>query len=424
MSFLDRSIPRVARYTFLRQWPADVCAGAVEGLIGLAAFAAMRSLGAEKWIAPLFVSFGQLLWLLAPMWEAAFARFHFRAAFLWMGAVANAPLLLVAFVDPSAADARLGLGIFAAAVMVQAAVDAAYVPHRGALLRANVPEAVRGRLFGMLSTISKFGAIVSAKAGGLLLDRDPQWLRVVFPAAGLLGFTEHWILSRIHWHKDGRPVMRNWTGARSAWAAAADAWRTAGRILSKDRAFLEYEAGFMLYGAGFMMTAPMVVVFAEHDLALSYGGWTWAQGFAMPAAQIATTLACGRVVDRFGVVRTTATAFALLSAVFVSFMFVHSGGHLAAAYAAMGVAMAVVNLGWSLGPLEFAPPRQARSYVTVHALCVGVRSAFGPFLGLWIAERTGGPLSVFACSAACVMLGAVVLAGLPRRTRARLGAGA
>jgi hypothetical protein len=122
--------------------------------------------------------------------------------------------------------------------------------------------------------------------------------------------------------------------------------------------------------------------------------------------------------------RPTATAFALLSAVFVSFMFVHSGGHLAAAYAAMGVAMAVVNLGWSLGPLEFAPPRQARSYVTVHALCVGVRSAFGPFLGLWIAERTGGPLSVFACSAACVMLGAVVLAGLPRRTRARLGAGA
>ena len=73
MPFLDRSIPRVARYTFARQWPADACAGAVEGLLGLAAFAAMRSLGAGPWVASLFVTFGQLFWLLAPTWEAAFA---------------------------------------------------------------------------------------------------------------------------------------------------------------------------------------------------------------------------------------------------------------------------------------------------------------------------------------------------------------
>ncbi len=390
--------------------------------MGLAAFAAMRSLGADPWIAPLLVTFGQLLWLLAPMWEAAFARFHFRAAFLWMGFVANAPLLLVAFVDPRAVDARLGLWVFAGAVMIQAAVDAAYVPHRGALLTANVPASVRGRLFAVLSTIAKAASMTAAKLGGVLLDADERWLRVVFPAAGLIGFTEHWLLSRIQWHKDGRPAVRRWTGARSAWRAATDAWRTAARILGKDRAFLQYEAGFMLYGIGFMMATPMVVVYAERDLALSYGGWTWAQGFAMPATQIATTLVCGRVVDRFGVVRTTAAAFAMLAGVFASLMFVATAGGLIAAYAAFGVAMAVVNLGWSLGPLAFAPRREARSYVTVHVLCVGVRSAVGPFLGLWISERTGGVASVFACSAASVAIGCVTLASLGRRMRATLGA--
>jgi len=415
--FLDRSIPRVARYTFARQWPADACAGAVEGLLGLAAFAAMRSLGAGPWAASLFVTFGQLFWLLAPTWEAAFARFHFRTAFVWMGVVANAPLILVAFVDPSAADMRVGLWIFAAAIIVQAAVEAAYVPHKGALLTANVPTAVRGRLFGMLSTISKVGCIASAKVGGRLLDHDPQWLRVVFPAAGVLGLVEHWIISRIRWHRDGRPTVRRWTGARSAWSAATDAWRESRRILVKDRAFFAYETGFMLYGLGFLMSSPMIVVYAERDLFLSYDQWTWAQGAALPAAYIVTILLAGRVVDRLGVVRTTASAFALLAAFFLSMMLVATGAQLVAAYLVLGVAMAVVNLGWSLGPLAFAPPRQARSYLTVHVLCVGVRSAVAPFLGLWIAEKSGGVMPVFAYSAALVALGCVVLAGLARRTR-------
>jgi len=419
---LDRSLPRVARYTFARQWPADACAGAVEGLMGFAAFAALRSLGAPAWIAPLLVTFGQLLWLFAPTWEAAFARFHFRAAFLWMGFVANAPLLLVAFVDPNASDTRLGLGVFSAAVMIQAAVDAAYVPHRGALLTANVPQAVRGRLFAVLSTISKFSAIASAQVGGRLLDLGDAWMRVVFPAAALFGMTEHWLLSRIRWHKDGRPAQRRWTGARSLWTATTAAWRTAGRILSTDRAFLQYEIAFMLYGLGFMMTMPMVVVYAERDLSLSYREWTWAQGVAMPATQIATTLLCGRVLDRFGVVRMSAAAFAMLTFVFASLLFVASGPALVAVFAALGVAMAVVNLGWSLGPLAFAPPRAARSYVTVHVLCVGVRSAFGPFLGLWIAEQSGGVMTVFVCSAASVALGCVTMTSLARRTRAAAGA--
>src|SRR6185295_1046060 len=240
---------------------------------------------------------------------------------------------------------------------------------------------------------------------------------LVFPMAGVFGMFEHWRLSRIQWHKDGRPVVRMWTGARSAWSAAADAWRTSARIVRTDRAFLAYETAFMLYGVGFMMSSPMLVVYAERDLALTYGGWTWAQGFAMPLAQIVTTLACGRVVDRFGVVPASAASFGLLAVVFISMMFVRTGGELVAAYAAFGVAMALVNLGWSLGPLAFAPQRAARSYVSVHVLCVGVRSAFGPFLGLWIAERTGGVMSVFACSAAAVALGCVVMTGLARRMR-------
>jgi hypothetical protein len=412
----DRSVPRVARYTWSRQWKAEVCAGFVEGLLGLAAFAAMRSLGAGRWIAPLFVTVGQLFWIAAPMWEAAFARFHFRRAFLWMGVVAAAPMLLVAFIDVDPPIASWALGLFAAVIVIQSALDAAYLPHRGALLRANVPEAVRGRLFGMLSTISKLSSIAAAKAGGLLLDSDARWLRVIFPVAGVFGLIEHWILSRIHWRRGGRPAIRSWSGPRSAWTAFVDAWREAWRILVADRAFLAYEAGFMLYGMGFLMSSPMMVVYAERELRLSYDEWTWANGAAMPAAYVVTILLCGRVVDRVGVLTTGAWSFRILACFFVAVMFVADGAQLVACYAVLGAAMAMVNLAWNLGPLSLAPPGKARTYAAIHVLFVGLRSAVAPFLGLWIAERFG-VLDVFACSAALVCLGAVVLDGPARRRR-------
>lgn len=411
----DRSVPRIARYTWSRQWKAEVFAGLVEGTGGLAAFAAMRSLHAGAWIAPLFVTIGQLFWLVAPAWEAAFARFHIRRAFLWMGLVANVPLLCVVLVDPGASAAGAGvswgLALFAVAIVVQAAVDAAYIPHRAALLRANYSDAVRGRMFGLLSTISKASSIVASKTGGWLLDRDPQWMRFVFPFAGLCGILEHWQLSRIRWHRDGRPAVRRWTGPSSAWAAAADAWREAWRILAQDAGFRRYELGFMLYGLGFLMASPMVVVYAEDDLRLTYGAWTWAQGATFPAVYIATILVFGRLVDRIGVVRISAWAFALLSLFFVAMLFVTTGAQLIAAYVLFGFVMAAVNLGWNLGPLAFAPQGKARAYSTLHMLCVGVRSAIAPFAGLWIAAAFSRQ-AVFAVAAAFVATGFVALRGL------------
>jgi MFS family permease len=411
---VPRSVPRVARYTLLRQWRAELFAGVVEGTLGLASFVAMRSLGADRWIAALFVTFGQLFWLAAPAWEAAFARFHSRQAFLWMGMAANAPLIAIALVDPAEGRAAWHLPLFTAVIILAAAVDAAYVPHRGALLRANVPEAVRGRLYSLLSTVSKLSSIAAAKAGGWLLDRDPGWMRVIFPIAGACGLAEHWILSRIHWHREGRPAVRRWGGPRSALAAAADAWRETARILREDRAFFVFESGFMLYGLGFLMSTPVIVVYAERDMNLRYGQWASAQGLALPVAQILTTLACGRLVNRLGVVRISAIAFALLAVFFAAMPFVAGANHLIALYLLFGAAMALVNLGWALGPLSFAPPGRARSYITVHVLFVGVRSAIAPFFGLWLAEKVSRQ-AVFALSAALVAAGCATLVALARR---------
>jgi MFS family permease len=412
----DRSVPRVARYTWARQWKAELCAGAVDGILGIASFTAMRALGAPDWVAALFVSIGQVLWLAAPMWEAAFARFHLRQSFLWMGLAANAPMLLVAFVDEDSVRDGWGLRLFAAAVIVAAAVDAAYVPHKNALAGANYPAAVRGKLFATLSVISRASAIAGAKVSGWLLDADALWLRVLFPVAAIFGLLEHWALSRVHWHRAGRPRVRKWDGTASALAASADAWRETRRILREDRAFLVYEIGFLLYGFGFLMSNPVITIFAVHDLHLRYSEWTSATGFAQPLAYAFTIVAFGRALDRFGVVRTTAAAFGLLTVFFALMPSVSTASGLEARYLLFGVTMALVNLGWTLGPISFAPPGRARSYTTVHVLFVGIRSATAPFLGVWLYGRTGAA-PVFLASAALVALGCATMVRLSRSRR-------
>jgi len=414
------SVPRVAGYTLRRQWPAEIFTGLVAGIASLAGFVAKRSLGAPDWVVPLIVVAGQAAWVFAPGWEAVVARLDPRRAFLWMGAVANVPLLFVALVptvpEGSAPALTAGLGVFLGAIVMLSAVDAVYLPLRNALVRANYAEGMRGRLFGVLSTVAKLSSVGSASAAGFLLHADPRWLRVAFPLAGLFGMTEHVLFSRIRWHREGRLAVRTTRGARAAWRAFREAWRNAARILREDRAFRTFEVGFMVYGMGLLASQPMIVIYTESDLRLDYSHYTLALGVVEPLVHVVALSVLGRLMDRLGVVRTTALAFLLLTAYFALLLTVSGPVGFIAISGLLGLTMAAVNLGWNLGPLRFAPPGQARAYASVHMSFVGVRSVLAPALGFAV-YRLGSPRLVFTLSLGCALVAALVMLRLRRSTR-------
>ena len=144
--------------------------------------------------------------------------------------------------------------------------------------------------------------------------------------------------------------------------------------------------------------------FAEGDLGLSYGSWTSARGVAWPLGIMVATPFAGRLCDKIGVVRSTALAFALLGFVFVSMAFVKTEFGLIAGFAFFGIAMAGVDVGWSLGPLHFAPEGRSRSYVGIHVSMVGVRSLFAPFFGYTM-------LKEFGFQTACLVAASMVMCG-------------
>ncbi len=407
-----RTLPLVARYTWALQWPSAALEGLAAGVIGLSAFVVKRSLGAQDWAVPVLTSLWQLVWVFAPGIGTLLARAHPQRLWRVLAFMTFLPLAGVAFVrvTPVGEHGRGhgDLALFMVLMAFHYGAAIATVPHRGALLRTNYPQHVRGRMFGLFLVANLLAAAVAAKSAGYLLDSDPRWVRAIYPAAAASGIAAFLLMGRIRWRRS-REARRLAAAASDGIAKAmTHAWRETVRILREDRAFRTYERGFMLYGLGFLSSYPLVVLYAEEKLGLSYDGFTSAQSVAFPLAQIGGAALFGRLSDRLGVVRSTALSFLLLCAFFGLMPLVGTAAGLAAACLLWGVAMGGVNVGWSLGPLHFAPDGEAHMYGAVHFCLVGIRSLIGPFLGFAMKTYCGFP-PAFALSALLVACGGVTV---------------
>ncbi len=408
---MARPVPRLARYTLRHQWPAVLLEGATVGFVSLAPFVVKRSLGAGAAIVPLLITIWQTSWIFAPAVAPVLARHDPQRSWRRIALLSHLPLLLVGlvWVEPtgSGGSGTGNLALFLCALSLYYGAGVASLTHRGALLRANYAPEVRGRLWGLLQTVTILATVAAAKTGGWLLDHDPRTLRVIFPCAAVLGYVGFFRLGRIRWRRQRRALLGA-SGGDGPLRAILGAMRETVRILREDKAFRTFQIAFMLYGFAFLMSWALLVLLAEESLRLSYSDWTWAQGFAFPLSQIAGMALFGRIYDRIGVVRTTALSYGMLFVFLLWVPHVAGATDLAFAYALFGMSMSGVNLGWGLGPPHFAPEGKAHIYTAAHLSCVGFRSLFAPFLGYGL-EALFSTKVAFAVAAALMALGAATM---------------
>jgi MFS family permease len=404
-----RRRPRVVAYTWSRQWPAEALMGLFNGVVNLAGFCAMRSYGAPDWTQQVLIIAGQGPWIFAPIWPEVFRSVPRQRLFSWLGWMAKAPLLLVALADVTSTGPHgRGVGdswIFVGAILLVYNAEAAYTPHRNALMRANYPLEIRGRVYGMITSVLVLSAMVTATLAGHLIDRDARWSRIIFPSAAVLGLFGHLMLSRIRWRherSDGPPADP--VGVR---AAVRHGWRDMWKTLRADRNFRDFEINFILYGTGLLAAVPLITAYAEGPLGLTTGQWTLADRFALPLTQLLAIPFVGRLADRVGIVKVAAMGFGLVGVFFVAMLFVADATSLVAAYVLYGICMSAVNVSWGLGPLLFAPPGRAHHYSSVHMAMVGIRSMVGPALGYAVAHT-------LSFSAALVMAAALEVVAVGR----------
>jgi MFS family permease len=261
-------------------------------------------------------------------------------------------------------------------------------------------------------------SVVASLAFAWLVDRDARWVRVVFPVAGIVGLVAHGLLARIRWRYDGpRPELPE-RGPALVKRSLKDALRTTVRTLRDDKPFRDFEIGFMLYGLGLLATTPLIVTFAERRLHLSAVEWGQADRLALPVTQFLLIFPVGWLADRIGIVRVAGLSFGLLALFFVAMTQVDGAHALILVYVIYGVCMAGVNLGWSVGPLHFAPHGQAHHYAAVHVACVGLRSVVGPLLGLTVQSMFSFEAALLS-SAALEAAAAVWMLLLARKVHVR-----
>ena len=97
--------------------------------------------------------------------------------------------------------------------------------------------------------------------------------------------------------------------------------------------------------------------------------------------------------------------------------FVSGLASLILSFVLFGTAMAGVFIGWSIGPLHFAPDGQGHLYVAVHFSAVGIRSLIAPFLGYAVKNALDSYRAGFWAAAVFLLAGAITIARLSRRVR-------
>ena len=391
--------PLVSRYTYQLHARAAVLEGLLAGVLVTHGFVASKTLGASQFQLVVLTMAPGSSWLLSLFFANQFQGFDRRSLFLWAGILGRLPLMAVA--------AMHGLWPFLAVVVLHGFVQTALIPAQNALYQQNYDPQTRGRLFGRASVWGGVATGVSALGSGLLMDMKahPTWtvpwlvgpesFRWLYPVAGVAGFGACLVYGSIRLRRSGKPALH-----APIEAAAAPRWspqemvlgpfRRAGSAirttLVEDIGFRRFEVALFIYGLGFMVMQPVIPTLFDRELHMTYLEASLAQGVVFYVVTIASVAAAGKMYDRIGLERLGARATVLLAVFAISLAFVQDATHVVAAFSLFGLAMAALNIVWSMGPIHYAPHGQAARYMSVHVALVGLRAIIGHPLGGAIAE--------------------------------------
>ncbi len=401
---------RVGRYTQRSHFRAAALEGMVRGVISLNEFVAKKTLGAQDAVITALTMAEAISLFFSSYWSNFLVGREKRSTFLVFGILGRLSLLLLLFVP-----GEVG---FAAVIVFATLMIGAIIPAQNSLYQANYALPERGRVFGLAAAIQAAVTIAAALAAGHAYDAYPGGYRWMYAAAGIFGFGSCWTFYRIR--------FRNRGGMRGSSPALGPGFaREVGRslrspfagsiaILRRDPGFRRYETAYMSYGMGFMMLQPVIPVFLVEQLHVDYSQASTAKGLIFFGMMALFSPVFGRLLDRSDPVKLSLFAFLLLALFPIGLMLCESVRSVYLVFVVYGIAMAAVNVGWTMGPIYFAGQSDSAGYMGAHVALVGVRGLVGGPLGMLLYRLFGTPNATFACASALFLAGGLLLVSLER----------
>ena len=384
--------------------------GLVQGVISLNEFVAKKTMGASDAVITVLVMAQPISLFFSAYWSNFLLGRDKRPTFLIFGVLGRLSLFIVLAVHG-------GVG-FASVIVFATLMIGAIIPAQNALFQTNYAVAERGRVYGVATAVQAIATIGAAVVAGRLYDQRTDGYRWAYSAAAILGFASCWVFYKIRFRhrKTGAPgAVADRPGlAREVRSSLRSPFAGSVTILRHDRGFRRYETAYMSYGLAFMMLQPVIPIFLVERLHVDYAQASNARGLIFYSMVFLFSPIFGRVLDRHDPVKLSIFAFLLLSLFPIALMFATSVGAVYGAFVVYGIAMAAVNIGWTMGPIHFAGRNDSAAYMGAHVALVGVRGVIGGPLGMFIYRSTGTPRATFAAATALFLIGSMLMASLHR----------
>lgn len=235
------------------------------------------------------------------------------------------------------------------------------------ILQSIYPIAYRGKImalvrFGMALTILIFTPIV-----GWALDRAGY--QVVLPIAGLMGIAAALVFIKL--------TIQGTGGS----PAPTQSLRNAVRVVARNKRFVMLQLGVTLFGLGGLSANPLYPDVQINRLGLSYTQ-LGLLGLVQSASWLLGYFIWGRLIDRYGSLRSTFLTFAISAVPPFTYAFASTGWMLLPAFIGIGLVSAGADISLVNSCLELSDPDHTQEYAVAQSTVIGLRGLVAPFLGV------------------------------------------
>ena len=400
---LPRNTPLHARETLKYDILSGVGRAAFQACgAGTAAVVANKALGADAFLVALLFSaahLGQIGTIWVPRLLDRFGAVRF---------IVFVELLCALFIGAT--------GLATEAVAFVLVVCGGYAMHGLAtpaysrVYRQNYPTAMRGQLFSITVAVMNGVLAITSFAAGRMLNAQPEFYRIIFPALAIVAVLGAAAFSRIR--------VRN--EEEISGVGGADRFLQVWRIISTDRRYMFFLVIWSIFGFSNLMLEPVRVLFVADDQFIIRADYLQSLLILMviPQATVMVSLPLwGWLLDRYPVVylRVAMQVAALINV--AMFIWTPTIGWLYVAGIFRGLGQAGGHITWPLAMMEFSPRSRVSEYTAVHTMLTGIRGIFAPQIAA-VLLTLYGPENTFWVGFAGMALSIALFAIFPRVTRA------
>jgi len=323
--------------------------------------------------------------LIALYWSSFIERRADRllANIIWARAIGHLPFLFFPFIDNP--------WYFIAAFGFYMALSRGTVPAWMEILKINIPNNFRGRVFAYSNAISHVGAAIIPFALGGLMDGYAQSWRWIFPVAALISLGAILFKLRIPalMQKSDDIEQNSVIPSPSLNQQLVNfrqqmlkPWKSAWKLICRRPDYTHFQLGFMLGGSGLIIMQPSLPVFFMDKLDLSYTELAVALTLCKGLGFAISSSSWSRLLNKIDIYRFNSWV-TLLAFMFPLCLLAAQGSliWLYGGYILYGVMQAGSEMSWNLsGPL-FAKDEDSSVYTNINVMSVGLRGCFVPIIG-------------------------------------------